>query len=415
MKIGEVVNKYQISVNNLYFYINNGLLVPPRRGSQYDFDKRTIEDLEKILELKQMEFPLKTIHRILSLRRISNYSSPEDWEELVSLYRAQESALLTRERTIASARQRLAGALAQMDASASMQFGGALPQTGVPLDMLPLICCPHCKKELLMEGIVMNSHYIFQASLRCDCGYQARIQDGILKTDHKNTSLHDKPDVNRELYKDLPDRTLSLFERSYHWMEERIRRSVRPGQIWMENYPNAWFFFHNHLELLGREDSLIVIDKFPETLESYKELIDRQGPPCNILYIADASETPPLREACVDCSMDFFASNEYNFYRTGFYLSTLKPYLRADARLFGVYFFFRHGKKTLQNLFRDYPESAPESFNERWFLRELRENFTILETDDCGSSDNSGKNLGLGFHEPGEELHLQAYAAQRRG
>ena len=77
MKIGQVVKDYGISVHSLYFYINNGLLVPPRRGSQYEFDQRTLEELALILELKQMEFPLKTIHRLLSLRRISNFCSRE--------------------------------------------------------------------------------------------------------------------------------------------------------------------------------------------------------------------------------------------------------------------------------------------------------------------------------------------------
>ena len=72
MKIGQVVQRYGIPVNTLYFYINNGLLVPPRRNSQYVFDPHTLEELEWLLELKELEFPLKTIHRLLSLRRISS-------------------------------------------------------------------------------------------------------------------------------------------------------------------------------------------------------------------------------------------------------------------------------------------------------------------------------------------------------
>ena len=38
MKIGSVVRKYNIPVNRIYFYINNGLLVPSRHNNQYDFD-----------------------------------------------------------------------------------------------------------------------------------------------------------------------------------------------------------------------------------------------------------------------------------------------------------------------------------------------------------------------------------------
>ena len=39
MRIGQVSEKYGISVDNLYYYIQYGLLVPPRPKSQYVFDE----------------------------------------------------------------------------------------------------------------------------------------------------------------------------------------------------------------------------------------------------------------------------------------------------------------------------------------------------------------------------------------
>ena len=38
MRIGEVSRRYHISVDNLYYYINYGLLVPPKPRGQYVFD-----------------------------------------------------------------------------------------------------------------------------------------------------------------------------------------------------------------------------------------------------------------------------------------------------------------------------------------------------------------------------------------
>ena len=93
MKIGQVVRRYNIPVNTLYFYINNGLLVPPRRSKQYIFDQHTLEELEWLLELKKLEFPLKTIHRLLSLRRISNFCSEEDQDELQAIFQEQAERL----------------------------------------------------------------------------------------------------------------------------------------------------------------------------------------------------------------------------------------------------------------------------------------------------------------------------------
>ena len=59
MKIGQVAQRYGISRDNLYYYINYGLLVPPRMDKQYVFDDETLSDLERILELKELGFTLQ--------------------------------------------------------------------------------------------------------------------------------------------------------------------------------------------------------------------------------------------------------------------------------------------------------------------------------------------------------------------
>ena len=176
--------------------------------------------------------------------------------------------------------------------------------------------------------------------------------------------------------------TLSLFERSYRWLESAVKSSVSNGKVWLESYVIAWFFFHNHLNLLHHDDVLIVIDKFPETLMAYKAVIERQGAPCNILYIADSSDTPPLRRGIIDCNMDFFASNEHNFYHPGMYLKQLLPYLKPQCELFGVYFFFKNGHKSIRKCMADYPESFKHNFNVQWFFSEIKQDFHIVDTID---------------------------------
>ena len=67
MRIGKVSEKYGISIDNLHYYINYGLLVPPKPKGQYVFDDATLKDLEWILNLKKLDFSLREIHIILSL------------------------------------------------------------------------------------------------------------------------------------------------------------------------------------------------------------------------------------------------------------------------------------------------------------------------------------------------------------
>ena len=82
MRIGKVSELYHISIDNLYYYIHYGLLVPPRPKGQYVFDEATCKDLEWILELKDLDFSLREIHILLSLKRVSGFADPQDLMEL---------------------------------------------------------------------------------------------------------------------------------------------------------------------------------------------------------------------------------------------------------------------------------------------------------------------------------------------
>lgn len=238
MRIGEAARTYNITVSRLQYYIHHGLLVPPRVNNQYVFDEKTLADLEWILELKERMFPLKTIHRLLSLRRISHLCSQEDQQSLYTIYCQQEEWLEKQAAALANAREKVHSDLIRYE---HQQI--SCLQTGVPVETLNLLCCPCCGSDLRMEQVSMNQQYIFQASIRCTCGYTASIENGILKTGNKNLSQYDKPDTTRELYRDLPSNTLSLFEQSYRWLEQSIQMHTTPGKIWIESYVNAWFFF----------------------------------------------------------------------------------------------------------------------------------------------------------------------------
>ena len=94
MRIGEVSRRYHISVDNLYYYINYGLLVPPKPRGQYVFDETVLQDLEWILELKELNFTLREIHMLLSLKRISGLADSQDMEELKAVYEGKREFCL---------------------------------------------------------------------------------------------------------------------------------------------------------------------------------------------------------------------------------------------------------------------------------------------------------------------------------
>lgn len=410
MKIGQVSKTYGISKDNLYYYINYGLLVPPRLGSQYVFDEDTLADLERILDLKALDFTLAEIHRILSLKRISNLENPRDRADLQKMYAAKRSECAGRIKHYEDSVRRLDDMILQL----STERYAAHRHTGLPLRMLDLLCCPSCGGQLSISEVSMDMKYIYECKLSCPCGYRASVEDGILLTPNKNQNKEDEPDVDRLLYKDLPPALISLFQRSYNWMKAKLSQMDLSGKVIMETYINAWFFLHNHQQYFPADGKYIIVDKYPETLRMYKDLIEREHYQLDILYIADSSTNLPIVRSCVDLNLDFFAVNEHNFYHDTFLLDQLAPYFAKDVRLLGTYFYFDGGRRSMKNLLRSYSECSENNFSLPYFLAQTAASgIRVLDSKDCGFTTDSGNNLGFSFHQTGEKMHLMSYLATR--
>lgn len=280
--------------------------------------------------------------------------------------------------------------------------------------MLSLLCCPVCHSPLSLSEVEMDQRFIYHGTLGCSCGYQAKIDKGILMTPNKNTNLQDTPDVTRELYKDLPPELISMFQRSYNWMLRCMEETDLHHKVIAETYINAWFFMHNHLEYLPADSQYLVIDKYPETLLMYKHLIEKQRPDLDILYLADSSTVFPLKSECIDIHLDFFAVNEHNFYHDTFLYREILPYMKKQSDFIGTYFYFEHAPRSMRLLLGTYPECYSQNFSLSYFHQSLKEeNIEILAEEDCGFTTDSGNNLGFGFHVKGEKMHLLPYHGKR--
>ena len=410
MKIGEVSRKYGISKDKLYFYINSGLLVPPKQNTQYVFNAETLSDLETILSLKTMDYSLKEIHRILSLHRISGVGNPQDRIELLHIYQAKRAEIMEKLRTYGKIIRDLD---VQIDAL-SKEDDRHVKRSGLPLSMLGLLCCPHCGKSLQIADVNMDMEFLYTGQLSCDCGYQAQIDDGVLITPNGYRGEKDVPDVERKVYKDLPDSLISLFQRAYNFMGDALARMDLSGKVVMETYVNAWFYLHNHHRNLSPDAKYIVVDKFPETLHMFKDLLERDGCRLPILYLCDSSKNYPLRKGIVDLNLDFFAINEHQFYQDDFLMPHLTPYLTPDAKCVGTYFWFENGKRSMKKLLSEYPECSPRNFSLPFFLTQMKASgFTIVKRQDCGFTTSSGNNIGFSFHCEKEKMHLESYVAVR--
>ena len=93
MKIGEFSREFQVPQHTIRYYVELGLLVPEVKNHQYSFNEDCRADMKLIEKSKAVGFPLKDIHKILSLRRLSNFASGQ-----LALYMEERLRELEQER-----------------------------------------------------------------------------------------------------------------------------------------------------------------------------------------------------------------------------------------------------------------------------------------------------------------------------
>lgn len=411
MKISEFAKRFGIGVITVRYYVSCGLLLPEIRNKQYRFDERCVKDMEMVLWLKRFDFSITEIQSILALMRLSNLTAADDVADLIRLLEQKDAELKGRLRQAELNIEALEQYIGSMKREQSEMLSQPSRQ-GVPIEMLPLVCCPDCQVPLSLRGADIQGGQVVRAELICGCGYQASIQNGILLTRGGTISELDSPDLDRKFYKDLPVSWVTLFQRSFNWMLTQYKTMDLKGKVIMENHINCYFFLFSRLSELDTGAYYIFTDKYPEIVALFKELIERQNLGLKVLYIADSTFRYPLKKECVDFYVDYHSLNEYSIFdssRDLFHI--MKPYLRPGANVLGSYFYFASNSPSKRKLLHEYPDCAPANFSFSHFLNAARECGLVCEQEEeIGSvTDWGGQNRNFTYHVKNDPLYLYSY------
>ncbi|MGI5823960.1 MAG: MerR family transcriptional regulator [Bacillota bacterium] len=407
MRIGEIAKRVNIPVNSVRYYINMGLLVPQNKNKQYIFNDDDLKDLELIIKLKSLHFSLNDIHKILSLSRVSNLNDRGDIEDYLKFFLEQKDRLV-QERT--DLEKAISGIKNEIDHIKNSIENHSL-KTGVPLSMLSKIYCPHCQKQLNLKDAYIENQYVLSGEFLCDCGYTAKIKDGIICTKGGWISSYDYPDLDRSFMKNIPAPFVSALQKSYNWMLEQLTNIPTDDMVLFEDHMNAYAFSYRHIAQMNPRTKYILADKYFEIVKMYKDRIDRLNLNLDILYICDATFELPLKQNCVDIFIDYFSSNEYNFFNHHYLLDTLGPYFHSNTNILGTYFYFKPGSRSMKQAILDYPETWDKNFDhpsfKKHFIGEAR--YNSVDEEPMGYVTDSGSSDAFTFHLQGEEMHLHSY------
>ena len=412
MKISSLAKKYDISKDALYFYISKGLLIPRMNGKQYVVDETLEHDLQLILKYRDWGFSLNEIHSILSAMRKNTYDDDHIVRAFISDMLSKKADSIRDE--ISELREKLVNILSENDSIlASEDYSeGEHRQLGVPLSMVSMLKCPLCGGSFNFSNSEMSQTQIMNADVSCMCGYSAVVKNGILMTPNTNQSKYDHADVSREIYNDIPDMLISLYQKSYYWMEQRLEDILEPHSTILETHLNAYFFLQNELRFLEeKKGRLILVDKFPEILEMYKTVIERQGVDVEVLFIATDGTNLPISENSIDVFTDFFGSDEHQFFNDTNLVSQLDPYIRPNAYIVSTYFSIPEGRESIKSMRKLYPEASPDNFNLSSFRNKVTNSgYSELESEFVGETNETGDNYWcFGFVDKNEKIRLDSF------
>ena len=406
MKIGEFSKMCEISKDTVRYYVNIGLLVPKMKDGNMDFTDREIQDYLFIRRWKNMQFSIQEIKAFLYLRRISNMIEPATIDECLSLLQTKEDSLL---QEIENLKESVS--LIREERTLFEKRRMVVPEKrgGVPLSMIPNLCCPHCRKQLMIENASINGKYIYSGDLKCNCGYTAKIEKGIVMTGNQYHGNYDTPDLSRKLYEEVGEEYTNLMQECAERILETKKKQDWSHKVILETNINGRFFTYNYFERMPKDASYIFVDKYPEVLLMYKEWIDTLWPEMDVLYIADASEKYPLKEQCVDVFISFTGENEYSFYHKNMQITDIKEVLKENTVIVGGFQSLPEHSQSRKNLMEHYPEGNREMFILRLLEDAYRNAGAKIETFRLGDVKKTKKHHCYLCHQDGEPISIIYY------
>lgn len=417
MKISAISKKYGVSKDTLYFYISKGLLVPRVNGKQYIADETFERDLRMILRFREWGFQLNEIHSALSVMRKNPPGEEYEANHMLSGLLAQRSEIISNEISALETKlDEIKKYTEELRTGADTVSSADTRKIGVPLSMVSMLRCPRCGGSLSFSNSDMSQTQIMNADIRCACGYKAKIHDGILLTPNQNQSKYDQPDITKVIYSDVPDFLTSLYQKSYYWMEKCLGDILHQGSVVMETHLNTYFYLQYELDLLTKNNCrLILVDKYPEILSMYKSALEMTGTDIDALFIADDGTDIPISHGVVDVFIDFFGSNEHQFFNDSMLVDKLSPYMAPISYVVGTYFSITGGRQSIKSMKHFYPEASSDNFNLALFRNRVKDaGYQGIMSEVIGETAETGEDYRcLGFVDNNEKIRLDSFLLKK--
>lgn len=347
MKIGCFAKKHCISVDTIRYYIEQQLLLPHKKGTQFSFTQEDSRDIEEILELKRIGFSLNEIQSILSYRRLTSSSTTEYKNHLRAFLENKKSEVVKQKQELYDTIVYIEGKINQLKLDEKNKN-----ILGVPLMVLNYLVCPKCKNGLILSEGKIDNNMVVYGELNCKCSYVLKIEKGMIvdKTAIKEKVMPTK----KEYYENTSSKFINFLYSSIASLINMINSNEIEKKFILELGSCCGFFLLQYLPYLPKNATYILIDYDFNRLLHLKNNLELHYDHENFIFLCCNMDMLPLKDNCIDLLIDCFAT-ELHEESGGTLLSTdLLPLMSIDGYLGGIYPYFSGNAPTEKSISKNF-------------------------------------------------------------
>lgn len=407
MRIGEFAQKHGITQDTIRHYLDMGLLVTEKKGGQYKFSEADSKDIEKIIELKQLDFSLTEIQKVLAFQRLSG-SNSDVFRNLYRAFLEEKQYSVSKELAKYNKMNDFLKYKIHEINSEELKNKQVL---GFPITSLRILACPVCHQTLNMSDGTIEKNMIMDANIQCECGYSTIIKDGIYidETAVRTKMQNGKKMPTKEEYLEYCSHAyVNFLYKGMTSLIEFINKYEKEPQYIMELDNCVGFFLLQYIKYLPKSSTYVLIDFDLERIIQLKKNLEMYYEHKNFIFLCCDYHRLPIANLSVDVMIDHGMTNEYANSTGQFLPEQVLPMLKQDG-LYTASFHYNEQKiKTSLNLIKE----KEEYFDKGKMLDKLAASH-LLAVDEASIGPVSEDN----HHNPEDKIrdrYQAVYAGRKR-
>ncbi|GKX29225.1 MerR family transcriptional regulator [Vallitalea longa] len=339
MRIGKFAEYNKVTKDTIRHYMDMGLIIPEKKSGKYHFNERCQKNLEQVLALKSMDFSLNDIKNIFRMQLLGKYSDYEKDEYYRKLFLDKRKTVEEQIVYYTNVKGRLNNEIKKIALTRNKTDN----IIGINIECLEMFTCLKCRSDLILYDGRVNNNQIIEGKLRCKCGEEYIIKDGILITDDNMVNYYDEDQYCISDFINNTDTEFinNLYKGIESW-HQKIKWSDFSNKVILELGTGYGFVLRNILDDLSDDTIYIAVDH-DLTMQKYlKKMLESANCSKNIIFLCCDFSHIPIKNESVDILMDITGTSNYSFNDTRFLLEIIDRYVKKEAYLMGAYILFKN-------------------------------------------------------------------------